>query len=213
MGTTKTVFDELTVTNAHMLWNGTSIAEELGCTGSLALETEVRTVTKTCEGFEVYRVEIPVSMTGTLNLHMPVETFRKVFGINTDGLQDGVYAYGTQSRQGKGCMTFDVMDVFETMKKLVALPNIIFSGGLNWTLENGGEEVTMTETTFGVFRDEGKNFYYEAMDDEKTAPAIKEGWHKNFNYALVKSAVARTGEVKDEGVVETKTPNARKGGE
>ncbi|MDT1957573.1 phage tail protein [Carnobacterium divergens] len=187
----ETVFDEYRITNGTIKWKGTTTSEstKLGCTGKLSLETELKTVVKTCEGDEVLSIDIPTKQTGTLSLHMPVETARKAFGLNTKGLKKGVFAYGTQSRQGGGCLTFDVYDIFEEMKKLMALPNITFSGGFKWELENGNEEIAEVEIEFQSLKDEGNNFYYEALESEVEDEDVKTKWHENFSYALVKEAV------------------------
>lgn len=185
MGETYTVFNEYTVTNAHEKWKGAQESEKLGCTGSLETETEMRTVKKMCEGEEVLSEDIPVKMKGKLTLHMPVEIARKVYGLKTDGLKKGVYAYGTGSRQGAGAMTFDVIDLYEEMKKLLAFPNMNFSGGYKWSLENGKDEIAEIEVEFNALKDDNKKFYYEAIESEVTDQTVIEQWHTNFTPELV----------------------------
>lgn len=181
----KTVFDEYKVTNGHVNWDDVEAAETLGCTGSLETETEMRTVTKKCEGDEVLSVDIPTKMTAKLSVHMAVETLRKVYGFKTDGLIEGVFSYGTDSRQGSGALTFDVLDLFEEMKKLIAFPNVSFSGGFKWSLVNGQEEIAEVEITFNILKDDNRKFYYEALESEVTDQTVIEQWHTNFTPALV----------------------------
>jgi len=185
---TKTVFDEYKITNAHMRWNENdtlSAAEELGCTGKLEIETEVKTITKRCEGDETMSVTIPTKMTGIFTGHMPVENLRKVFGISTKGLKEGIYSYGTSSRQGKGVFTADVLDIYETTKKLMAFPNMQFSDGFKWSLENGQEEIAEIEAPFQALKDDNSQFYYEAMEKDITDADAKAKWHTEFTPELV----------------------------
>lgn len=196
-----TTFDQYKVTNGSVRWKkGTDYedAVKLGCIGTLGLETELKTVTKTCEGDEVLSVDIPTRLNGTLVLHMPVPIFREAFGLTNEELAAGVYSYGSKSRPSTGIVTFDVEDLFGDVKKMIAFPNLTFAGGLNWSIENGGEEIAMIETTFKGLKDDNNQFYYEGFDSEVTDSAVKEAWHTAFTPELVKSipsGMAGTAEV------------------
>jgi len=162
-----TTFDEYKVTNAAIKWfeGGEYVtpAVKLGCTGKLEIETTLKTVEKKCEGDVVRSVDIPTQLKCKWTGHFPVENLRKVWGLKTEGLKKGVFAYGTDSRQGRGIMSFDVLDLDETMEMFRAFPNMQFSGGMKWELENGGEEIAEIEQEFIAMKDDNNKFFYEAL--------------------------------------------------
>lgn len=185
-------FDQYKVTNGGVQWKATdgttSTGVKFGCTGELSVETEIKTIVKTCEGDEVLSVDIPTKMTGTFTGHIPVDVFRKAFGIDTKGLKKGVYAYGTDSRPGNGVMTWDVFDIFEEIKKMLAFPNASVSGGLTWSLQNGNEEIVEIEMALTFLKDENSKFYYEAFESEVEDADVKAKWHTAFTPELVAEA-------------------------
>lgn len=190
-----TTFDQYKVTNGTVRWktaDSYDTFQELGCVGTLGLETELKTVTKKCEGDEVMSVDIPTRVNGTLVLHMPVPIFRKAFGLSNEGLTSGVYSYGTNSRPSNGIVAFDVEDLFGELKKKIAFPNLTFSGGLNWQIENGGEEIAMIETSFKALKDSNSKFYYEGFDSEITDENVKTKWSEEFTPDLVKETAEGT---------------------
>lgn len=210
-----TTFDQYKVTNGTVRWKKEDTYDtfqKLGCVGTLGLETELKTVVKMCEGDEVMSVDIPTRVNGTLVLHMPVPIFRKAFGLSNDGLTSGVYSYGTNSRPSNGIVAFDVEDLFGELKKKIAFPNLTFSGGMNWQIENGGEEIAMIETSFKALKDTNSKFYYEGFDSEITDETVKTKWSEEFTPELVKStaegsamrmaSVTETAEAELEALVE-----------
>ncbi|WP_260479794.1 phage tail protein [Listeria booriae] len=190
-GTLVTEFDEYKVTNGSVQWikqndGSREAATKLGCVGKLETETEVKTVTKKCEGVVVAEYNIPQKMTGTFTGKMPVAVLRRGFGIKTDGLKKGVYGYGTSSVPSEGTMTFDVFDLFEEVQKMLAFPISSFSGGLKWSLENGSEEFADVEISLLFVKDSNNFFYYEAFTSEVDNDEVKEKWHTEFTPELVK---------------------------
>jgi len=198
-GETFTTFDEYKVTNASIQWwdEGKFVtpAVKLGCTGKLELETELKTVIKKCEGDEVEHKDIPTRINGTWTGHFPVENLRKVWGLTNKGLQKGVYAYGTDSRQGKGILTFEVLDLDEEQHMLRAFPNMQFSDGLKWELENGGEEIAEIEQSFIAMKDSNSKFYYEALTTGSDAidSALADKWLTAFTPELVVAGTVEEG--------------------
>ncbi|SFH68611.1 hypothetical protein [Pisciglobus halotolerans] len=183
-------FDQYKVTNGHIRFdkNGTlGTAEELGCTGSLSVEPEIQEVVKMCEGVEAKRYSKPIRLNGTLVGHIKVAVLRDIFGLTADDLKDGVYGYGSKSVGGSGALTFDVTDITEETVKYIAFPNVSFTGGLNFSLENGGDEIAQIEIPFAAHLDKNKKFYYEGFADEITDEDVKSGWHENFDEELVKN--------------------------
>lgn len=186
MAETFTTFDEYKVTNASIQWfDGKTYTPgvKLGCTGKLELETEMKSVVKKCEGDEVRHVDIPTQIQGTWTGHLPVENLRKVWGLTNDGLQQGVYSYGTNSRQGRGILTFEVLDLDETVSMMRAFTNMQFSDGLKWELENGGEEIAEIEQAFIAMKDDNNQFYYEALSADLDAD-LKSKWLTGFQPEL-----------------------------
>lgn len=194
-----TTFDEYKVTNAGIKWfeNGAYVTPsvKLGCTGKLEIETTLKTVIKKCEGDTVRSVDIPTQLKCKFTGHLPVENLRKVWGLNTKGLKKGVFAYGTDSRQGRGIMSFDVLDLDEEMTMLRAFPNMQFSGGMTWELENGGEEIAEIEQEFIAMKDVNNKFFYEALKSE-VEPDVADKWLTDFTPELVQATST------DEGTVE-----------
>ena len=194
-----TTFDEYKVTDAGIKWfeNGAYVTTsvKLGCTGKLEIETTLKTVIKKCEGDTVRSVDIPTQLKCKLTGHMPVENLRKAWGLNTKGLKKGVFAYGTDSRQGRGIMSFDVLDLDEEMTMLRAFPNMQFSGGMKWELENGGEEIAEVEQEFIAMKDVNSKFFYEALKSE-VEPDVADKWLTDFTPELVQETST------DEGTVE-----------
>lgn len=194
---TKTIqeYNEYTVTDGHVRWavkdgtEGGSTHEKgtkLGCTGSLNTETEIKVVTKTCEGNPVKEWPVPQKMTATFVGHMPVPIVRKAFGLSNENLKPGVYSYGVDSRGGSGIFTWKTLNIEETLTKFLAFPNGSFVGGLKLTLENGLDEIAQVEMTLTFMKDDNRQFYYEALDEELEDDDVKDKWMTDFTPELVK---------------------------
>lgn len=186
-------FNEYTITNAHVQWTKEAVEEgnkhedavELGCTGSLNTETEIKIVSKICEGVPVKEWPVPQKMTATFIGHMPVSAVRKAFGLSNKDLKPGVYSYGVDSRGAGGIFTWETLNIEETISKYLAFPNGSFVGGLKLTLENGLDEIAPVEMQLTFMKDENRKFMYEAFDYELDDD-VKEAWMKSFNPDLVK---------------------------
>lgn len=193
---TKTIteYNEYTVTEGHVRWlkeqaEGADKYEKgigLGCTGSLNTETEIKVVTKTCEGNPVKEWPVPQKMTATFVGHMPVPIVRKAFGLTNKDLKPGVFSYGVDSRGGGGVFTWKTLNIEETITKFLAFPNGSFVGGLKLTLENGLDEIAQVEMTLTFMKDDNRQFYYEAFDEELEDEDVKNKWMQEFTPELVK---------------------------
>ena len=96
-----TVFDAAKITGGTFTpVSGTAI--ELGCTGSLSGETDVRIVTKTCEGNPVKEVSVPRFMNLTFSGHLDVEAYRSLFGLKADETVLTKFVYGSASKNPMG---------------------------------------------------------------------------------------------------------------
>lgn len=183
-------FDNYEVTNGQFrkkTSGSLGTAAKLGCTGELSVEAEIKTVTKKCEGKTAKEVTMIQKLNGTFKGHMPVGVLRDVFGLTNQELKTGVYGYSTKSIGASGNLTFDVYDLGRENHKYIAFPNITFTGGLNFTLTNGSEEIAEVDVPFSAFADENNYFFYEGFESDITESSVKTGWNKTFDSQLVKA--------------------------
>lgn len=162
-------------------------AMKLGCVGSLGETLNAKTVTKKCEGV-VKKSRTRGDGTGELafTLHMNEAAFRNAFGMTSEGLKAGVYAYGQGSVHKEFCYTAKVLDEDGNVK-YKAYPKCCITSGISRKIENGAEEVAEIEVTAAIMPDENGNGMYEAFADdldETTAGS----WLENFSASLVADA-------------------------
>ena len=64
------------------------------CVGTLSVERETKTVTKSCRGVVKKRKTKPTG-NGTINLkmHIKMALYRKIYAMTNEGLQPGIYAF------------------------------------------------------------------------------------------------------------------------
>ena len=182
-----TEFEIYQVTNGHAGF-GTANATAIGCTGSLEVEPDTKTVTKKCEGVTTDEVQQVVGLTVNFSGHVKVDVLRNVWGLDTTDLKAGVWSYGVNSRGKRGVYTWEAYDMRRETKKFIAFPELAATTGLRWKVENGGDEVAEVEIEFRAFPDANGNFYYEAFESELTDTVAKTTWMTKFTPALVKGA-------------------------
>lgn len=187
MATTVENFDAMRIRNASIQPKVGEVTK-FGCLGSIEGETEMREITKKCEGTVIKSKSFPIKHTLTLSGYVPVKVYRDIFGLKNDELAVGVYSYSTTSAGATFTLTADVVDDFDNVTKLVAFPNVSSATGLKFTIDNDADEVAYVELEFTAMPDAQRNFYYEAFATEVTEP-IKTGWHTKFNYELVKKTL------------------------
>lgn len=157
--------------------------KKFGCMGTLSATTEVRQITKNCEGDERI-ITIPRYMTVTIGAHIQRDVIDDIYGISTEGLKEGVYSYGIKSKGKKFVFTADVTDVFEDVVQLIAFPKCSNLGGLSITIDNDADAVAYVEMELRANADSLGNFHYRAFASE-VDELIKTGWHTNFTPALI----------------------------
>ena len=186
----ESVFSEFEVKNTSIKFADDDAAIKVGCVGSMEETMNSKTITKKCEGVVVKSVS-KGDGTGelALSLHMRYDLFLKSYGMASDGLKDGVYAYGQNSVHKPFCLTCEVVDE-DGIKKLKAYPNCTISTGVTRKIENGAEEVAEMELTVSVMPDEYGNGVYEAIESKLTDESIKNAWLKNFTPELVNEVSA-----------------------
>ena len=183
-------FSDFEVKDSSIKFEGDETATKMGCVGSFEESMNSKTVTKKCEGVVVKTVTRGDG-TGelSLSLHMRYDLYLKSFGMASDGLIDGVYAYGRDSIHKPFTLTCRVLDE-DGVEKLKAYPNCIISSGKAMKVENGAEEVAEGEITISVMPDENGNGVYEAITSKITDSTVKTDWLTNFTPDLVKKVSA-----------------------
>ncbi|HEM3508248.1 phage tail protein [Streptococcus suis] len=184
-------FEQFEITNGQfrpLVSGQLGAAERLGCTGSISVEAESKTVTKKCEGNVTKEVTIIQKLNATVSMHMPVAILRKVFGLTNDKLKTGVYGLTSKPKVSSGALTWDMYDLGRENHKLIAFPNISWTSPFKINVTNGEEEIAEIETTFSAFADENGFFYYEAIEGDGATSDVVSGWNKTFTPTLVKKA-------------------------
>lgn len=184
-----TVFSEYEIKNSAIKINDASSSEfkKIGCVGAIEEALDCITVTKKCEGVVKKTV---TRGTGTgeakLTLHMNYNLYVSIFGMDQEGLKEGVYAYGTGSRHKEFCFVAEVMDEDGNIK-YKAYPRCAVKTGPNNKIENGGEEVQEIEVTFSLYPDDNGNCEYEspAVELDETT---KGQWMTAFTPELVQAS-------------------------
>ncbi len=158
-----TVFDAAKITGGTFTpVSGTAI--ELGCTGSLSGETEVRTVTKICEGNPVKEVSVPLFMSLTFSGHLDVEAYRSLFGLKADDTVLTKFVYGSASKNPMGSFEWTVENLEGTEEKTIVFPNAVVNTGFTFSYENGLEEIAEVEITIKAMPDATGVIYTEEID-------------------------------------------------
>lgn len=154
--------------------------------GSIEETMNAKTVVKKYKGIES-KTRTKGDGTGELKLsvHIEYETYKKMYGMDIEGLIKGVSAYGQNSVHKPFSMTCLVLNE-DDIKKIKAYPNCIIKEGKSGKIENGGEEVQEIELTISVMPDEFGNGMYEALYDEMDK-AEADKWMGNFTPEYVKN--------------------------
>lgn len=178
-------YSEFEVKNTSIRFKDDEAAVKVGCVGSLDESMNSKTITKKCEGV-VTKSVTKGDGTGelSLSLHMRYDLYLKTYGMISDGLKDGVYAYGRNSIHNSFCLTCEVLDE-DGVKKLKAYPNCVVTSGIARKIENGAEEVAELELTVAVMPDENGNGLYEAVVTEDLDESIVNSWLTSFNASMV----------------------------
>lgn len=177
-------FSPVAIKNASVQFLGaTQTATKFGCMGTLSAETEVRTITKRCEGSEEI-ITIPIYMTVTVGAHIRRDVIRNVFGIDSKDLKEGVYSYGINSKGKNFVFTADVIDEFQDIKQLIAFSKCSNLTGLSITVDNDADDVPYVDLEFRANADELSNFYYEAFVEDLDQTIVSK-WHTDFNSELI----------------------------
>ena len=115
------------------------------CIGSLNVERETKTVTKSCRGVVKKRKTKPTG-NGTieLKLHMKLALYRRINAMTNEGLQPGVYAFDNTQSMPELALTARVKDEDDNIMFL-GYPRCKVEEINKLEIENGAEEVAEVE--------------------------------------------------------------------
>jgi hypothetical protein len=156
------------------------------CIGSCEEEMDTRVITKKCRGV-VKKKKVKPTGTGKFKItaHIPWAIYTKFFGMDVDGLIEGVKAYGSNSVHQEFSSTMHIVDE-DGVEKLKAYPKCVVETGLARKIENGAEEVAEVELEVSVSPDEYGNGLYEVLASELEDVTVKNTWMSTFTPELVK---------------------------
>lgn len=173
--------DPTAIETIAFLFKGDEEAIKSDCNGSIAVETETTTKSKTCGGQVVKEITKPTKMTVTITAHLPIEIFRRIYGIHqNEAIQPGIYSYGKGSRGEKFGLSAELVDEFENNSKLISFLEVASQSALTFTIDSTEDEVSMLEVAATVYADEFGEWYHEVLESELPAGLTKDKWLTNL---------------------------------
>lgn len=157
-----TYFDSVKIT-AGKFTPVSGTAMDLGCTGSLSGDTEMKTIRKKCEGVDVKEVSKPAAMLLEFSGHLFIEAYRALFGFKADEVLTTEFAYGVNSRNATGAFSFEEENLEGTEKRTTTYPNATVTTGFVFSIENGQEEVAEVSLSIKAMPDEDGNIRKETI--------------------------------------------------
>lgn len=147
------------------------------CNGSIGVETETRTKTKTCAGATLKELTKPTKMTISLTAFIPIEIFRRVYGIKQDEkIKAGVYSYGKGSSGEQFSLMAELYDEWQDESKLIAFLKASTSNAFQFTVDASEDEVAQVELEATAYEDDLGYWYHEAIASELPPELTKEQW-------------------------------------
>ena len=152
------------------------------CVGSLEVERETKTVTKSCRGVVKKRKTKPTGNgTLTLKLHIKLGLYRKMTAMTNEGLQPGIYAWDNTVPMPEGSVAARVKDEDDNIMFL-GYPRCKVEELNTLSIENGAEEVAEVEIKLSYMPDDFNKGEYQALEDELTGNVLTpENWMTTFS--------------------------------
>jgi len=152
------------------------------CIGSIEVERETKTVTKSCRGVVKKRKTKPTGNgTITLKMHIKLGLYRKLNAMTNEGLQPGVYAFDNTVSMPEASLTARVKDEDDNIMFL-GYPRCKVEEIGKLSIENGAEEVAEVEMKLSYMPDDYNKGEYQALSDELTGSALTaENWMTSFS--------------------------------
>ena len=152
------------------------------CIGSLNVERETKTVTKSCRGVVKKRKTKPTG-NGTieLKLHMKLALYRRINAMTNEGLQPGVYAFDNTQSMPELALTARVKDEDDNIMFL-GYPICKVEEINKLEIENGAEEVAEVEMKLSYMPDDFNKGEYQALEAELTGDVLNaKNWMTAFS--------------------------------
>ena len=152
------------------------------CIGSLTVERETKTVTKSCRGVVKKRKTKPTG-NGTINLkmHIKMALYRKIHAMTNEGLQPGVYAFDNTAPMPEFAITARVKDEDDNVMFL-GYPRCKIEEINSLEIENGAEEVAEVEMSVSYMPDDYNKGEYQALEVELTGDVLNaDNWMTDFD--------------------------------
>lgn len=152
------------------------------CVGTLSVERETKTVTKSCRGVVKKRKTKPTG-NGTieLKLHMKLALYRRINAMTNEGLQPGVYAFDNTQSMPELALTARVKDEDDNIMFL-GYPRCKVEEINKLEIENGAEEVAEVEMKLSYMPDDFNKGEYQALEAELTGDVLNaKNWMTAFS--------------------------------
>lgn len=152
------------------------------CVGSLEVERETKTVTKSCRGVIKKRKTKPTGNgTVTLKLHIKLALYRRLNAMTNNGLQPGVYAFDNTVSMPEASIVARVKDEDDNIMFL-GYPRVKIEEINTLSIENGAEEVAEVEMKLSYMPDDYNKGEYQALATELTGSVLTENtWMTDFS--------------------------------
>lgn len=181
---THSVFSEYLVKKTSIKFSGESEFTSMDCVGTNEEELNTKVITKKCRGVVAKTRVIPTG-DGTLklSLHVPYDIFCKAWNLSNADLKQGVYKYGQDSRHPEFTLVQLVEDE-DGNQKYKAYPRCIIQTGITRKVENGAEEVALSDIEISIMPDENGQALYEGLAENMTTE-LQNAWLTSFSVDLV----------------------------
>ncbi len=166
------------------------------CVGSLTVERETKTVTKSCRGVVKKRKTKPTG-NGTINLkmHIKMALYRKIHAMTNEGLQPGVYAFDNTEPMPEFAITARVKDEDDNIMFL-GYPRCKIEEINSMEIENGAEEVAEVEMSVSYMPDDYNKGEYQALEVELTGDVLNaDNWMTDFDSATAQLTSGDSGDI------------------
>ena len=152
------------------------------CIGSIEVERETKTVTKSCRGVVKKRKTKPTGNgTITLKMHIKLGLYRRLNAMTNEGLQPGVYAFDNTASMPEAALTARVKDEDDNIMFL-GYPRCKVEEINKLSIENGAEEVAEVEMKLSYMPDDYNKGEYQALADELTGDVLTaDNWMTEFS--------------------------------
>ena len=152
------------------------------CVGSIEVERETKTVTKSCRGvIKKRKTKATGNGTLTLKMHVKLALYRKLYAMTNEGLQPGVYAFDNTVAMPEASIAARVKDEDDNIMFL-GYPRAKVEEINTLSIENGAEEVAEVEMKLSYMPDDYNKGEYQALEIELTGNELTaENWMTDFS--------------------------------